>query len=438
VAAVYILDPVFSRSGRVGAKRESFLLDGLKTLDEALRSHGGRLIIRQGEPLKALQQLVIETGANHIYAEADYTNYALQRDQRVQQHLPVEYVSGLTVMPPGSVLKSDGQPYVVFSPFARRWKQQAEGSIGPEQPMPAAIRFAADLETVALTPGGKVDPRFPPGEASAQQRLTAFLDGGRVFDYQRGRDRLDVQGTSLLSPYLRFGMLSARQAVLAAQEAIASARGKSNLAGATQWLDELIWREFYHHILFHFPQVQTESFRPAYRDFSWSEDEAALAAWKEGQTGYPVIDAAMRQLKTEGWMPNRARMLVASFLTKHLLVDWRWGERWFMRHLIDGDVAANNGGWQWAAGTGTDAAPYFRIFNPTTQAKKHDPQGNYIRRWVPELSGLSAEDIHEPWQLSASQRQALGAVDYPAPIVDHAWARQRALDQLSPKKSKSS
>lgn len=432
VAAVFILDPVFSRSGRVGSKRRAFLYGGLKALAEDLKSRGGSLILRTGRPDEVLRQIATETGAEKIFAEADFTAYARQRDSQVASSLPVEFLPGLTAMPPGSVLKPDGQPYVVFTPFARRWKRSAEVDMGAPLTGPTEVEFVNDVVSAAVDfEGDQPNPRFPPGEEQARRRLTRFVDSGRVFNYNSGRDRLDDEATSLLSPYLRFGMLSARQAIRAAQDALAAASGKAEVAGAAQWLDELIWREFYHHILFHFPMVQAHSFRPAYRGFKWNQDEAALKAWQDGMTGYPVIDAAMRQLKEDGWMPNRARMLAASFLAKHLLIDWRQGERWFMNHLVDGDVAANNGGWQWAAGTGTDAAPYFRIFNPTTQAKKHDPQGDYVRRWVPELSGLSAEQIHEPWKLSPSQRQAVGAGDYPSPIVEHAWARQRALDRLS-------
>jgi deoxyribodipyrimidine photo-lyase len=380
-----------------------------------------------------------ETGAERVWAEADITAYARRRDARVAEALPVEFMPGLTALAPGSVLKGDGQPYVVFTPFARRWKQEAEYQVGSVLPLPDRVDFISELESVEISEGAEDrNTRFPAGEEQAGLRLRDFIESRRVFDYTQERDRLDHEATSLLSPYLRFGMLSARQAIYAAQEAINAAVGEGPLASASQWLDELIWREFYHHILFHYPEVQFQSFRPAYRQFNWVDDRDVFEAWKNGRTGYPIIDAAMRQLKAEGWMPNRTRMLTASFLAKHLLLDWRWGERWFMRNLIDGDVAANNGGWQWAAGTGTDAAPYFRIFNPTLQAKKHDPDGAYVRRWVPELAGLPANQIHEPWKLSALERNAAGASRSPMPIVEHAWARQRALDRLAPQSSRSS
>ena len=226
---------------------------------------------------------------------------------------------------------------------------------------------------------------------------------------------------------MRFGMLSSRQAVVSAlQKSNESAQG-----GAEVWLNELIWREFYMSILYHFPQVLKRSFQPAYDLIKWRNDENKFYAWRYGETGYPVVDAAMRQLLQSGWMHNRARMIVASFLVKDLLIDWRWGERWFMQHLVDGDPAANNGGWQWTAGTGTDAAPYFRIFNPVLQGKKFDPHGNYVRHWLPELAQVPDKFVHEPWKMPLSiQTQVKCRIgrDYPQPIVDHALARQNTLD----------
>jgi deoxyribodipyrimidine photo-lyase len=226
-------------------------------------------------------------------------------------------------------------------------------------------------------------------------------------------------------------MLSARQALVAAYRALAAAPDGDAVKGAQTWLNELIWREFYVSILYHFPYVLDRSFRPNLQDIPWENDETSFAAWCAGRTGYPVVDAAMRQLVETGWMHNRARMIVASFLVKDLLIDWRWGENYFMQHLIDGDPASNNGGWQWTAGTGTDAAPYFRIFNPVLQGKRHDPRGAYVRRWVPELAGVPDRYIHVPWEMDAETQHASRCVigrDYPAPIVDHRLARERTLE----------
>jgi deoxyribodipyrimidine photo-lyase len=253
-------------------------------------------------------------------------------------------------------------------------------------------------------------PLVPPGEDEALARLERFARGP-IFEYAEKRNRLDLDGTSGLSPYLRFGMVSAQRALAAADEAFDRAPGKEERESASAFRTELIWREFYLSILYHFPEVRSRSFRPETRDVAWRDDEEGLRAWREGRTGYPVVDAGMRQLASSGLMHNRARMVTAAFLTKHLLIDWRRGEEWFMRHLIDGDPAANNGGWQWSAGTGTDAAPYFRIFNPTLQGKRFDPEGAYVSRFVPDLEGIKPSEIHEPRN----------------PIVSHTRARVRAL-----------
>jgi deoxyribodipyrimidine photo-lyase len=274
---------------------------------------------------------------------------------------------------------------------------------------------------------------FPPGEAEALLRLERFCAGGPnapVYQYSLQRNRMDAEGTSGLSPYLRFGLVSPRRAAALAYAAMRTAPNQAAYQGAETWLNELIWREFYQHILYHFPQARAQSFRPELRSIRWENDPRLFEAWCQGQTGYPVVDAAMRQLAQTGWMHNRARMIVASFLTKDLHIDWRWGEKWFMQHLIDGDPAANNGGWQWTAGTGTDAAPYFRIFNPVAQGNKFDPQGDFVRHWVPELRNIPAEWIHQPWMMPPALQAATGCrigQHYPQPVVEHAAARERTL-----------
>jgi len=302
---------------------------------------------------------------------------------------------------------------------------------GSPLPAPGRIPMMACVEGEALpdVPARLPADRFPAGEMEARRRLEFFIENG-IGGYDESRNRMDLEGTSALSPYLRFGMISARQAVWAARQAELAAGSAEARHGAEAWLTELIWREFYITILYHFPEVQRRAFRSKMRNISWRNDTQEFRAWAEGRTGYPVVDAAMRQLRQTGWMHNRARMISASFLTKDLLIDWRRGEKHFMRHLIDGDPAANNGGWQWTAGTGTDAAPYFRIFNPALQSLKFDPQGAYIRRFVPELRRVPDSFIHSPWEMSLDLQHQTGCLigkDYPVPIVDHSMARERAL-----------
>jgi deoxyribodipyrimidine photo-lyase len=434
VIPVFVLDPTLLDSPYVGPKRVAFLLGGLRRLDEDLRARGSRLIVRRGDPQDQLTALLNEGGAEAIFTEEDFTPYARQRDSGVAKRLPLHLIGGRIVHPPGTVLKADGTPYIVFTPFRRRWKTLPlpQASVIP----PAPERLPMPLEVGSLPiPIEPVLPStvpFPPGEAEAQRRLSAFAGGEDppIYRYAEARDRLDVDGTSRLSPYLHLGMVSSRQAVVTALDAIATAPDAKAREGAETWLHELIWREFFVHILYHFPHVLQQSFRANLQAIPWENDKEAFVAWFEGWTGYPVVDAGMRQLAQTGWMHNRARMIVASFLVKDLLIDWRWGERYFMQHLVDGDSASNNGGWQWTAGTGTDAAPYFRIFNPVLQGKKHDPQGAYVRRWVPELTHVPDKFIHEPWKMPPEVQQKAGCLigqDYPAPIVDHAWARERTL-----------
>jgi len=435
VIPVFVLDPALMSAPDAGEKRVAFMLGGLRQLDADLQSRGSGLVVRRGDPAAELATLAQETGAQAIVAEEDPWPYGRQRDIRVGESLPLHLTGGLTVHPPGVVRKADGTPYTVFTPFGRAWKAlpppEAASLLAAPDSMPAVPEVhSLPIPSEPALPG---DVPFLPGEAEAQRRLDAFASGDKehsMYRYSEFRDRTDLDGTSRLSPYLRFGMISARQAMVSALSAREKAPGESARAGVEAWLNELIWREFYMAILAHFPNVLEHSFRANLRSIAWENDEKAFAAWREGRTGYPVVDAAMRQLVETGWMHNRARMIVASFLVKDLLIDWRWGERFFMQHLLDGDPAANNGGWQWTAGTGTDAAPYFRIFNPTLQGKKHDPEGAYVRRWVPELRRVPDRYVHEPVKMPLPVQREVGCIvgqDYPAPVLDHAWARERTL-----------
>jgi deoxyribodipyrimidine photo-lyase len=434
VVPAFILDPRLLAAPATGEKRLAFLFGGLAALDADLRARGTRLILRRGDPATELARLAHETAATAIYAEENVSPYARRRDAEVAAAVPLRLLPGLTIRPADLVRRADGGVYTVFTPYSRAWKALPLPRRGDLLAAPARLAPPpADLVSLPLAEAAPLTPApigFPPGEAEARRRLDAFLGAtaAPIARYANERDRMDLDGTSQLSPYLRFGMISARECAVAALEAIAAADARQE--GAATWLTELIWREFYTAILFHFPNVLHEAFRPELRAIPWANDEAHFAAWRAGRTGYPVVDAAMRQLNETGWMHNRARMIVASFLVKDLLIDWRWGERYFMQRLLDGDPAANNGGWQWTAGVGTDAAPYFRVFNPILQAAKFDPDAAYVRRWVPEVARFPDRLIHAPWLAPADAQRRAGCIigrDYPAPIVDHAAARARVL-----------
>jgi len=421
IIPLFILDPVFDSAS---ARRRNFLYEGLHALDKDLRERGSYLLIRTGKPLDVLQKLIEETQAKAIFAEEDFTPYARQRDLEIEHHLPLHLLKGQTVHHPNAILKADGKPYTVYTPYSKDWKAKLPAK-SELYPAPEKINTPFELTNGRLPPF-KITPLFPAGEKEASARLEEFLFK-KIHSYSENRNRMDLDGTSSLSPYLRFGMIGLRQAVEAARNSSLVIR-KSN--GSETWLNELIWREFYIQILYHFPHVSKTAFNPSLANIPWRNDESEFQAWKEGRTGVPVVDAAMRQLKEISWMHNRARMIVASYLVKDLLIDWRWGEAWFMENLLDGDSAVNNGGWQWTAGTGTDAAPYFRVFNPVLQSAKFDPNGDYIRTWIPELRGVETKHIHAPWEAS------LKIKGYPErPIADHRSAKQRTLAAYGASKS---
>jgi deoxyribodipyrimidine photo-lyase len=370
--------------------RVTFIYDQLLALKKSLEHRGSTLVILQGDPERIFEEL----RPGHLFANEDYEPYARSRDSRVKA-IVHRFGGSFTlykdhvVLAPEEVLKQDGTPYTVFTPYARAWRQKfVEG-------MPAGLPSENHLHNLQTTPPLPAPTLRSIGfERSTQQFPSKELKSRILTNYHLHRDYPALEGTSRLSVHLRFGTVSVRRLA-----------GEANRYNQT-WLTELIWREFFQMILWHFPYVVNGSFRRAYDSIPWSNNEEHFDRWRQGQTGYPLVDAGMRELNETGFMHNRLRMITASFLARHLLIDWRWGEAYFALKLQDFELASNNGGWQWAAGSGCDAAPYFRIFNPQTQQEKFDPQAVYVRRWVPE------------W----------GSSSYPKPIVDHATARQRALN----------
>jgi deoxyribodipyrimidine photo-lyase len=434
VIPVFVLDPKLLSWRDAGPKRVAFMLAGLRSLDTELRARGSRLVTRMGEPAEELARLRDETNASGVFAEADPWPYARERDARVGQRVPLTLTVGVTAKPYDGILKMDGSPYTVFTPFSRMWK--ALGLLRPADLIPAPERLATPMEVPSIPipeqPALPASVPFEAGEAVGLRRLRAFAGGmdAPIYRYGETRNRMDLDGTSQLSPYLRWGMVSSLRATVAAVHAMENAPNAEAKKSAETWLNELIWREFYQTALYRFPHVLEQEFQERMRGIQFRNDPAELLAWQEGRTGYPVVDAAMRQLVTTGWMHNRARLIVASFLVKDLLIDWRLGERFFMQHLLDGDPAANNGGWQWTSGVGTDAAPYFRVFNPALQAEKFDPEGAYVKRWVPELGNVPQKYVHTPHTMPREEQERVGiriGRDYPSPLVDHAEARQRVL-----------
>ena len=435
VVPVFVIDPKLLQSERVSEKRIAWLVANLRALDVSLRERGAQLIVRRGDPAKVLWQLAQDTHSTQVLFNLDVTPYARTRDRRValeleQNGLSVEAFDDITLHHPEDVVTMTGRPYQVFTAFKRAWLALPKPSADETPTLPEALALSIPpVESLPLDFGEVAIDLPPAGEAAAIDRLNDFLEE-TIFGYGEGRNLLDRAATSFLSPYLRFGAISIRQAYWGAQAAIDLAEDAAAKAGAESWLNELIWREFYMALLYHFPHTIQRPLREQYTNFAWLADDEAFAAWCEGRTGYPVVDAAMRCLNTTGWLHNRARMIVASFLTKDLLIDWRKGEQYFMQQLIDGDSAANAGGWQWAAGVGADAQPFFRVFNPTLQGQRFDPDGTFVRQWLPELARVPDRLVHEPWKMTSLEQREAGCLighNYPAPIIDHHFARNRAL-----------
>ena len=424
-----ILDRLEDRADR----RVEFILGSVTELRASLEKLGGTLHVHHGRPVDVVPAVAQALGVDAVYANRDYEPDAISRDSAVEKALH-DAGRGLLLFKDQVIFERDelltgaGRPYTVYTPYKNAWLKKVEPAhLAPHEVAPHAGALAAgpaeplpDLRVLGFEPTNLAALNITPGMSGAAALWEDF--GPRMTRYREQRDFPAVKGPSYLSVHLRFGTISVRQ--------LARAAWLESGEGPATWLSELIWRDFYFMILHHFPHVVDHSFKPEYDRLAFPNDTQRFDAWCKGRTGYPLVDAAMRQLNETGYMHNRLRMVAASFLVKDLLVDWRWGERYFAAKLNDYDLAANNGGWQWAASTGCDAQPYFRIFNPVTQSEKFDAEGRFIRRYVPELAGCDPKSIHAPWLMNSGAQEKAGFVigkDYPAPIVDHAEARAEAL-----------
>jgi len=445
VVPVYLWSPAEEGAWAPGGASRWWLHASLARLGEALEQRGSRLIVRSSEDAVAsLRELARETGATRLYWNRRYEPALIARDQRVKaalraQGLEVASFNSALLHEPWEVVTKSGGPFQVFSAFWRQCRtlpEPVEPLAAPGHvPPPARWPGSLALEALGLVP--RIDwaqglaSTWSPGSAGAARRLREFLE--TAFEgYSVERDFPAAPSTSRLSPHLHFGEIGPRE-IWHATRRHASGRGRYTSWRDSQFLAEVGWREFAHHLLYHFPATPEAPLRARYARFPWAPDAAPLAAWQRGATGYPIVDAGMRELWHSGWMHNRVRMIAASFLVKDLLQPWSAGARWFWDTLVDADLASNTLGWQWVAGSGADAAPFFRIFNPVTQGQKFDPTGAYVRRWIPELAALDDAWLHQPWMAPPEALRAARVVlgrTYPEPLVDHAMARQRALEAL--------
>ncbi len=418
VLPLFVLDPALWEPS--GLPRRAYLVASLRSLDTGLGELGGRLQVVHGDPVRRVVEAARTVGADRVHMAADYGPYGSRRDTQVEEALAeagVELVrtGSPYAVAPGRVRNQEGNPYRVYTPFSKAW--HAHGWRGPVDAPRHEQWLAlddADAAPEVELPEGVELPEA--GEAAARRRWEEFFESA-VDDYGEDRNRPDLDSTSRLSVHLKWGEIHPRT--------LLADLGRKRSKGSAVFRNELAWREFYADVLWHHPDSARDYLRPEFGRMAYDDPDERLDAWKEGRTGYPIVDAGMRQLAATGWMHNRVRMIVASFLVKDLHVEWQHGARHFMRHLVDGDLASNQHGWQWVAGSGTDAAPYFRIFNPTTQGRRFDPDGAYVRRWVPELADV--EDPHEPGEVEG----------YPAPIVDHATERDESLARYERIKARS-
>lgn len=440
VVPLFVIDPAWAnpQAAQQRPHHLQFLLEAVHALAQNLAHRGSRLLLAHGEPAEVIPRLVAAWRIDRVLTQSRTEPWERALEENLSTTLGASFqvYDGETLCPRDALRTGDGRPYSVFTPFARAFFKQVHVPKG--LPAPKAIRpvpqdVSSDvrlptLEALGLTRNENLQAG---GEGVARRRLRHFLSNAAQH-YAQARDRMDVDGTSRLSADLKFGTLSIRQVWHAINELRAESSSPNAADSAIKYLNELLWREFTYVTLWHRPDLVHAPFRADFRAFPWRDDEHEWQAWVCGSTGYPIVDAAARQLLSEGFVHNRARMIAASFLTKHLLQSYKRGEQHYLRYLTDGDVAPNNAGWQWSAGCGCDAQPYFRVFNPVTQGKRFDPDGNYVRRWLPELAKLPPRYIHCPWEAPSTVLLTAGVTlgaDYPLPIVEHAFARTRFLTQ---------
>lgn len=431
VIPLFIIDSMLMTGDVKGSNRNRFLIESLADLKDSLRELDADLVIKNGDALTVLQELVKAHSVGTIYYTADYTPYSIKRDKRIESafkdsNVAVRGFAGRLIVSSIDKLNTKaGTPHKVFTPFWRNWQMIQRRAIAQK---PSSISLPSDIAVGTLPKITDVTTKsdlssdvLKGGESAGRKRLHDFLHND-IKNYHDTSNDMAADATSRLSAYLHFGCVSAR--------AIETMLPDNK--GAAAWHRQLCWRDFYHYVLFHHP-LKNQEFQERYRGMEWSDDHDLLNAWQQGKTGYPIVDAAMRQLNQEGWMHNRARLIVGSFLTKDLWIDWRQGEAYFMKMLIDGDTANNNGNWQWIASVGVDPAPVFRrLYNPSSQAKNYDANGEYIHRYVPELKDVPLKYLFEPWTMSIEQQKESSCVigdDYPVPIVDHKQARAQALER---------
>lgn len=448
VVGVFCLDPAILERDDVAPARVAYMIGCLQELQNRYAEAGGELIILHGQPRKAMPTLAAALKASAVYWNRDVEPYSRQRDQAVADALKEKGIERHTtfwdqlLQAPGEVMTGNGAPYTVYTPFWRNWQKQTKAEpvsvLADVQGLSEAERAAAERAGAIALPSVKDlgfvwDNSFPlePGEWAAQTQLEYFCSADRaIAEYDEQRNFPFVDGTSRLSAALKFGAIGIRTVWAAADAAYQRCRSDETRKNVQTWQQELAWREFYQHVMYFFPELAEGPYRAQYKAFPWNNDEALFQAWCEGRTGYPIVDAAIRQLNETGWMHNRCRMIVASFLTKDLIIDWRWGEKYFMQKLVDGDLSANNGGWQWSASSGMDPKP-LRIFNPASQAKKFDPEAEYIRQWIPEIRHLDTG----PLVTGDIPEETCDHAGYAQPIVNHKVQQARFKEKYNAQKA---